>query len=298
MKLTIAVITMNRPVQLQQALKSCIESNLPEKTQFVIIDNGNSEETKGIIDEILAGYNGDVYFESMHENLGVGKGRNYAFSKASGEYVYFLDDDAYIEPNSANFFVNCVTILDSNPQIASLTTQIYDLAWKDNRVKNLGPQIGPEIYKTYMLCGGSHFLRKSFFKGTAPYYPNKYGYEEIQTSLTIADAGFINAVTTANRVIHNPKVDKWNAGKLADNTLAEGMAVQYNLKRRFYPQLAYPFLKLALLRRCKKYIVTERQREAMTKAFSTFQYEGIFPAQKIRLSTLMRLLKDFGLSIF
>lgn len=289
---------MNRPDQLREALKSCQNCKLPENTQFVIIDNGNSEETKGIIHEIFSDYTGEVYFESMSQNLGVGKGRNHAFSKATGEYVYFLDDDAYIEPTSYNFFSNCIAILDSHPQIASLTTQIYDLAWKDNRIKNLGPQIFPGLFKTYMLCGGSHFLRKSFFGETEPYYPNKYGYEEIQTSLMIADSGYINAVTVDNRIIHNPKVDKWSTGPLSDKILAEGLTIQHNLKRRYYPVIAAPLLKMAFNKRCKRYIVSQSQKIAMENAWKTFEFEKKSSGNRIKLSTLLRLFKDFGLSIF
>lgn len=36
-----------------------------------------------------------------------------------------------------------------------------------------------------MFCGGSHFLRRDFFK-EVPYFSNRYGYEEIPPSLYVA----------------------------------------------------------------------------------------------------------------
>lgn len=40
----------------------------------------------------------------MTENLGVGRGRNYAYSKTKGDYVYFMDDDAYVDLKCPDFF--------------------------------------------------------------------------------------------------------------------------------------------------------------------------------------------------
>lgn len=48
-----------------------------------------------------------------------------------------------------------------------------------------------------------------FFK-EAPYFSNRYGYEEIPPSLYVVDAGCKNVFCSAIRIIHNPKVNKWN----------------------------------------------------------------------------------------
>lgn len=95
--LSIVVITWNRSKQLTEALGSCFACDLPEDTEFVIIDNASTDDTEAVVSSLFKNYQYDFYYEKMSENLGVGKGRNYAYLKSHGKYVYFLDDDAYID---------------------------------------------------------------------------------------------------------------------------------------------------------------------------------------------------------
>ena len=53
MKLSIVVITMNRANQLKDALQSCVNSKLPEDTEFVIVDNASSDNTREIVKNFL-----------------------------------------------------------------------------------------------------------------------------------------------------------------------------------------------------------------------------------------------------
>lgn len=54
--------------------------------------------------------------------------------------------------------------MDDNPRIAALATQIYDEAWKANRLEINGKKLSDDIYLCKMFCEGSHFLRRNFLK--------------------------------------------------------------------------------------------------------------------------------------
>ena len=73
---------MNRASQLCDALNSCFNCNLPKDTQFVIIDNNSSDNTENLVFDIFKENSYEYYYEKLPQNLGVGGGRNYAFSKA------------------------------------------------------------------------------------------------------------------------------------------------------------------------------------------------------------------------
>lgn len=45
-KLSICVITMNRREQLVEALASCLLCKIPKDTQFVVVDNGSTDNTE------------------------------------------------------------------------------------------------------------------------------------------------------------------------------------------------------------------------------------------------------------
>ena len=79
MKLTIAIITMNRSEQLKMALQSCLNCDLPKDTQFVIIDNASTDNTESSVRELFEFNCYEYIYHKNQENVGAGKGRNIAF---------------------------------------------------------------------------------------------------------------------------------------------------------------------------------------------------------------------------
>lgn len=295
MKLSIAVITMNRARQLSEALISCFACELPQDTQFVIIDNASTDNTNVMVRELFEQSSYNYYYERLPENLGVGGGRNYAFSKANGEYVYFLDDDAYIDLSVDNlFFIKAIEILDSHPEVMSLTTQIYDNLWQRNR-NSESPSIiiEPGLYECFMMCGGSHYLRRSFFPNNAPFFANKYAYEEFLPSLRIADAGKLNAYCPDLRIIHNPAVNKWHTPEM--DVLST--ATHYAIKSLCYPVLVQPILRLAFWKR-RKLCLTTRDLNNKTKRLATEIKRTFSVGHRIKISTTIQLFQKFGMTIW
>ena len=276
MKLSIAVVTMNRVKQLIEALQSCIDCIIPEDTEFVIIDNASTDDTAVAVEQFFVNHRYYYYYERLEENIGCGNGRNYAYSKSHGDYIYFLDDDAYID---------------------TLTTQIYDLVWKKDRVDSIGPKIADDLYKVYMFCGGSHFLKKDFFKNTRPYYANKYGYEEIFPSLSVYNEGFVNAFTSELLIIHNPLVNKWSEkSKGGIRLAATGMAQTFLMRSALFPVLLKPLNFLALFAR----LVSRMSWDLTTNTVSIIRNTTIDKRGKatLKYSTVFKLFHDFRFSIF
>ena len=299
MKLTIGVVTMNRAMQLKEALESCLACTLPEETEFVIIDNASTDDTEQTVKSLLTNCGYPFYYEKLPENLGVGGGRNYAFTKAKGTYVYALDDDAVIDTErNPDFFIKATDLMDKNPDIITLTTQIYDTAWKANRVEKNGRQVGENLYLCKMFCGGSHFLRKSFFK-TVPYLPNKYGYEEIPPSLRVVDAGKQNVFCADLFAIHKPAVNKWNwADERNHNLLINDCAIPYAIKKMMYPRVFRLLLRLALFLRCRKHLGQVPGGKKRVKMAIREMYDTYTISEKVKAKTVLRMAKDFGFSVF
>lgn len=295
-KLSIVVITMNRATQLIEALESCLRCKLPS-VQFVIVDNASTDDTDKRVHSFFEDKDVDYFYEKVPVNLGVGKGRNYAYSHVKGEYAYFLDDDAVIDTERNNlFFEIAINRLDSNPDIMSLSTQIYDNAWEANRKECSSVKIADNIYKYYMLCGGSHFLRTSFFKAD-PYYSNKYAYEELLPSIRVADANKLNVFCPDIKIIHNPKVNKWNKDLANLAIRINEFACQRRIKSMLYPRIFAPVLYVAYCMRYFKYL-----RGTNMWATGNEIMDGLEKNHKInkrvKVSTVITLYKDFGLEIF
>lgn len=300
MQLSICVITMNRAEQLVQALESCMDCNLPNNTEFVILDNASTDDTAKKVEEFSNNYPGvTINYKYSSENLGVGGGRAKAFELATGDITYFLDDDAVIADDSkAEFFIKSLDLFKKYPEIASLTTNIYDEMLKCDRdvYETVIKVAGLPIIFSYL--GGSHFLRKEYFD--LPLYFNiQYGNEEEYPAIVAQDKGYFNVFDKDLCVIHKPKVNKWVDGtENMKNVLINGTANVYATKRILYPLVVRPLLWAGYMVRCLKYLRSYPGAiTAANKAVKQLVREnkGI---KKIKIKTVIKLYKLYGLSAF
>lgn len=299
MKLSIALVTMNRKEQLINAINSCLSCELPAETEFVIVDNCSEDNTEVVVKDFFTSCKYPYIYEKQPINIGAGAGRNRYFELASGEYIYGMDDDAVIDfQTNPDFFVRAIKIMDDNPKIVALATQIYDEAWQANRLEIKGNKILDDIYLCKMFCEGSHFLRKNFFKNV-PYLPNKYGYEGLPPSLKIWNEGYINAFCPTLMAIHQPKVNKWNYKQKENfDLLIKECAIPYAIKCMMYPLIFHPILKVAFAIRKNKYLKNipeaNNKVKSAVKDFKT-NYKLHYV---IDVKTVVALYKNFGISIF
>ena len=299
-KLTIAVITMNRADQLMEALDSCIQSTIPQNTEFVIIDNASTDNTKEVVNNfIIKNNNILVKYRYSPKNLGVGGGRSLAFSLSEGEYVYFLDDDAIIADDcKETFFADTINYLDNNKSVASLTTRIYDeMLVMDRTIEKSGEKKVGGLPIVYKYLGGSHFLRKDYFDEPL-YFDLEYGSEEYAPSIKVQDRGFYNVFKNDVYIIHKPKINKWIKGTNADEFVnIRGCAVPYATKKLLYPKIFLPILWIGYNRRCKKYlkvyINAKKKTNLMVKEITKNN-----KCKKIKIKTVINMFKEFGLTVF
>ena len=94
MKFSLCMIVKNEEV----VLKDCLDSLRDLMDEIIIVDTGSTDRTK----EIAAQYTDKIYdFEWCNDFAAA---RNFAFSKATGDYIYSADADEYIdEQNRVRF---------------------------------------------------------------------------------------------------------------------------------------------------------------------------------------------------
>lgn len=297
MKLSVCVVTMNRAEQLKEALESCLACNLPADTEFVIVDNASTDETERVIHDLL--HEKKFTYRKLDKNIGAGKGRNLAFDLAEGEYVYALDDDAQITfNNNISFFIDAIKIMDLHPNIATLTTQIYDTVQEKNYRSCTGEPLFDKVYECFMLAGGSHFLRKNVYS-LSPYFANVYGYEELPPSLEAKNMGMLNAFAPDFLVTHHPAINKWDYSKKDNHhIIINECATPFAIKKMMYPAIFRPCLVLAFNMRCIKHLKNVPEGAQKAKKL-TKQIIRDYPLKrKIKISTVISLVKEFGISVF
>lgn len=111
LNLSIIIPTYGRADKIERAIASSLIA--PEIEVIVVDDNGQGTEnqlkTKKILDEYIS--SGRINYYMLKTNSGASLARNYGVSKASGDYVTFLDDDDFFISDSLldklNYFKKC-----------------------------------------------------------------------------------------------------------------------------------------------------------------------------------------------
>lgn len=295
-KLTIAVITMNRSAQLQQAIQSCIDSALPAKTQFVIVDNASTDDTPQVVQQLKQSLPYDLIYNRQDENRGVGGGRNVCFDLAQGEYVYFLDDDAIISANSREtFFTKSLQYLDENPSAATLTTFIDDKVFGNRSVVTSKTETLGGLKTSFTFHGGSVFVRKAAF--SSPLFLNiMYGKEEVSLSMDARDRGYCNVYDPTISIDHLPMVDKWHTSDQDAMNMC-GAANLYAIRKLQYPWVFLPLLYMAYRLRIHRYRLKDKRWIKIYRKKNR-EFCKAHSLKKVKIRTVLKSVCEFGATTF
>lgn len=107
-KLSIIIPTYN----CEKYIKRCIESLIIQKyinIEIIVIDDGSTDNTFDICN--LESKKDSRIKIFRKKNNGVSSARNLGIEKATGEYIFFIDSDDYIEDNTIE---ECMKIIEDN----------------------------------------------------------------------------------------------------------------------------------------------------------------------------------------
>lgn len=94
--ISVVTVVYNRENFIARSIESILAQTMQD-FELIIIDNGSVDRSGAIADEYAAR---DKRIRVIHRQPGnCGSGRNAGLNEAKGEFVTFVDDDDYIEPN-------------------------------------------------------------------------------------------------------------------------------------------------------------------------------------------------------
>lgn len=95
MKLSIVVPTYNRAALLHRAVKSVLRQQF-SNWELIIVDDGSTDRTQKVVQKFLRN-NRRIKYYRFEQNRGFTQARNFGVTKATGDWVCFLDsDDEYL----------------------------------------------------------------------------------------------------------------------------------------------------------------------------------------------------------
>lgn len=119
MILSIVIPAFNVEGFLGKCLNTIVDSPCSPSVEVVIIDDGSTDGTSAIAAQFAARHS-NVSVVSQ-ENRGLGAARNVGLSRASGDYVWFVDGDDYLGPDALCQVISALSGASPDVLVVDLT---------------------------------------------------------------------------------------------------------------------------------------------------------------------------------
>jgi glycosyltransferase involved in cell wall biosynthesis len=156
--LSVAVCTYNRAALLNRVLDS-LANQTPSnhEVEILIVDNGSTDETNQVVNQRTALDPRIRYV--VEREPGIAHARNRALTEARGDYLAFIDDDAWAD---ADWLENLLAPIQSVSPSPDCVVGPVSLVWEGNR-----PDWFPDRFES-LLC--------RYEMGNAPRFLDADGY--------------------------------------------------------------------------------------------------------------------------
>lgn len=121
--ISVLMLTYNREDLVSRAIESILAQTYKD-FEFIIVDNGSSDKSGVIADEYAQK---DNKIRVIHRDRGsISAGRNTALDAARGDYIAFIDDDDWAEPDFLEFLLKLLIENNADISICGATGKVYD----------------------------------------------------------------------------------------------------------------------------------------------------------------------------
>ncbi|ERJ80792.1 glycosyltransferase, group 2 family protein [Prevotella disiens JCM 6334 = ATCC 29426] len=124
MKISFVIPVYNAELYLNKCIKSIYNSELPDtELEIIMIDDGSTDNSVEVAKQICQQYKNTMLLEQ--ENQGSSVARNAGIEKATGDYIWFIDSDDYLDSSLLGRIKN--DIIENNfPDIFAIQLKLID----------------------------------------------------------------------------------------------------------------------------------------------------------------------------
>lgn len=169
--ISIIMLTYNRETLMPRAIKSILCQSYRD-FEFIIVDNGSSDKSGEIADSYAVQ---DGRIRVIHlERSTIGVGRNAGLDAARSDYVTFIDDDDWAEPDYLEFLLQ---LLEENKADISICGA-SDKAFDEKKVMTAEEALIELMWrKKYNMAFPAKLFRRSLFDGE--HFPQSGSVDDI-----------------------------------------------------------------------------------------------------------------------
>ncbi|EFA76831.1 IPT/TIG domain-containing protein [Heterostelium album PN500] len=175
---SVCIVHFNRPTLLKQALQSIDKQNYGNYEVILVDDGSNTTEALSYLKSLESQFKKRHWKLIRTANRYLGAARNTAVREASGEYIYFLDDDNAAYPNALATYVKVAMhtnadVVTSPHSIITTTNTPTDHTPIQRQWIPLGSSLSVGLFKN---CFGdaNFFIRRATFNAIGG-FTEEYG---------------------------------------------------------------------------------------------------------------------------
>ena len=253
MKYSVIVPTYNR----EKYISKCVESVLNQtydNFELIIVDDGSTDNTENIIKE----YNDKRLKYFKNDNHGIAYSRNFGIDKATGDYLFFLDSDDYIDYDllsvvNENMKKNDILIFDYN-EVFEKDGKVVENKFEEFNKYTLKDH--PELINIINLGPCNKVYKKDLFNDKNNRFPMGMKYEDFPLVIKLfKDA---KSITSIGKTLTNIVVHKGSETLTVDDKVFD-VFIGLNLVKAELPEDIYnEEIKKLIVKKITTYTVSQR----------------------------------------
>lgn len=223
-KPTVSVISvLYNQVEVTLAMLDSLRKQQHVHLEIILVDNASIEDTDVILEEYP-----EVQLIKSKTNLGFAGGNNLGIAQATGDYVFFLNNDTVVPNNTISGLVDTI---EKHPDTGILCPLIYYYVQQDtlqyagatamnvitgrNRAIGHGEKEKPsnDVMETHFAHGAAMLIKKEVLDQVGP-MPEEYFlyYEELDWSNRFKALGYKILVDKSQFILHK---ESMSTGKMS-----------------------------------------------------------------------------------
>lgn len=181
-KVSVIVPVYNVESYVEYCLDSLINQTLKD-IEIVIVNDGSTDNSEKLVKKYCEKDNRIKYY--YKENGGLSSARNYGLTKATGEYILFVDSDDFIDCDMLEKMYEKANSTKSEVVICPVTyiydTKVVKDKIKDESVFGYNIKKKPEMLKHINCVAWNKLIKKDLFDKTKILFPEGIWFEDLPT---------------------------------------------------------------------------------------------------------------------
>jgi len=105
--ISIIIPVYNVEPYIAECVESVMRQTYTGPMECIIVDDCGTDKSIEIVKQLITEYKGPIDFRIQHHehNRGLAVARNTDTDAATGDYIYYLDSDDWVEPNIVELLV-------------------------------------------------------------------------------------------------------------------------------------------------------------------------------------------------